>query len=228
MCGRVVQDTAASDLKEIYNVDVIEQIPDYGRYNIGPTTRICIVKDENDNRVLKMKRWGLIPDGTKRVEDFKYATFNARAETLLEKKLYAWPFRHGQRCIVTVSGYYEWKKNGKKAKQPYYFKPVGNKQFGMAGLWDRTVLADGSVLESCTVITCVPNDLAAEVHDRMPVILRPEDYDKWLSVKTSEPELLSLLKACPESMMEKHAVRNEVGNVRNDDPSNITPVEPAF
>lgn len=220
MCGRITQVLNNEDLKQYFGVVNELQPEDIGlpRYNVAPTTRICIVGEANGERRAKFFRWGLIPNSVRDLSQFNFSTFNARDDRILESKMYAECFRK-RRCISIVNGYYEWKKLSPKEKQPYYFKPKdGSPVMGLAALWDRCRLNDGTVIESCSIITTSPNEVTAEYHDRMPVILMPHDYDAWLNPNTPEQELLAMLKPCPVDYLEIYPVDNAVGNTRNDFP----------
>ena len=109
MCGRVVQEVRKDLLRQIYAVETMKSIEEYVRYNVAPSSRICIIKSDEGPREARIMRWGLIPSWVKRIEDFKATTFNARAENLLQSKVYATPFKK-RRCLIAVDGYYEWKK----------------------------------------------------------------------------------------------------------------------
>jgi putative SOS response-associated peptidase YedK len=226
MCGRVTQVLNNEDLKQYFSVtndlDAELSVP---RYNVGPTTRVCIVADENGEKRTKIMRWGLIPANVRDLSTFTFSTFNARDDKLLQSPMYG-PLFKKRRCISVVNGYYEWKKINPKEKQPYYFKPRNAPVMGLAALWDRTTLNDGTTLESCSIITTEPNDVTAEYHDRMPVILMPNQYDAWLDPKTPEKELLAMLKPCPPDFLEIYMVDKAVGSTRNDFPSLLNQVEP--
>lgn len=230
MCGRV---TLTSTIEEISSTFVAKFDMEQARmfrtgFNVAPTHRLCVINNEDGQRVGKVMRWGLIPPYVKKLDDFKLTTFNARAEGLLKSQIYKGPFKE-KRCIIIISGYYEWRDEGDKSKQPYYFKPSEGETLALAGLWERTTLiqGDGSPLEieSCTIITTEPNEVTSEYHNRMPVILMPKDFDTWMSPDTTQKELLSLLKACPPDYLEIIKVDKRVGRVSNDGPENIRPVD---
>ncbi len=229
MCGRVTLHSTLEEISTAYDAKFdMEQASMFRTgYNVAPTHRLCVINDEDGQRVGKVMRWGLLPPWVKKLEDFKATTFNARAEGLLESKIYKSPFKK-KRCIIVVNGFYEWRQEG-KSKQPYYFTPAEGGTLALAGLWDKCTLVmdDGSPkeLETCTIITTEPNEVSAEYHNRMPVILMPKDFDTWMSNDTPEKELLSLLKACPPDYLEIIKVRKEVGKVGNDSPDNIKPVD---
>jgi putative SOS response-associated peptidase YedK len=137
---------------------------------------------------------------------------NARAETAAEKPAFREAFRR-RRCLVVADGFYEWKKTGGKAKQPYYIRMKDARPFGFAGLWDRW-----GELETCTILTTSPNELCAPLHDRMPVILGTGDYDRWLDPSQSDvAELQPLLDPYPADEMLAEPVSTHVNNVRNED-----------
>ena len=124
-------------------------------------------------------RWGLIPAWAKE-PSIGNKMINARAESVAEKPAFRAAFR-SRRCIVPASGFYEWQRQGRGPKQPYLIRRKDGEPIGFAGLWEGwRDPASGEAVESCTIITCAPNELVAELHDRMPVILDPADYDRWL------------------------------------------------
>lgn len=199
-------------------------------------------------RELTLMRWGLVPYFAKELKTFGYSTINARAESVATSATFRTAFER-RRCLVPADGFYEWKvlpeltlfgpdpdfeaKPSKKKsaeKQPYAFTLASGEPFAFAGLWDRWkdpaggFGAGGSgVLESFTIITTTPNELTATVHDRMPVILRPQDYDLWLShppaeKNTPQLELQALLRPYPADRMAAQPAHPDVGNVRNNHP----------
>jgi putative SOS response-associated peptidase YedK len=122
-------------------------------------------------------RWGLIPSSSKD-PSIGYKTINARSETVATTASLREPFK-SQRCLIPADGSYEWLRNG-KTKQPYCFEVDGGELFAFAGLWDGWRDPQGDLVESCTILTTTPNSLLADIHDRMPVILSPDNYDVWL------------------------------------------------
>ena len=182
-------------------------------------------------------RWGLIPNFARDLKTFALSTINARAESIATSAIYRGPFEC-RRCLVPADGFYEWKKipaptlfgpdptakpSKKDTKQPYTFTLTSGEPFVFAGLWDRWKDPASGALESFTIITTTPNELTATVHDRMPVILRPSDYDLWLadtlpSARAPQLELLSLLRPYPADRMTAREAHPDVGNVRNNHP----------
>jgi putative SOS response-associated peptidase YedK len=145
---------------------------------------------------------------------------NARSETCAEKSSFRTPLEK-RRCLVTADGFYEWKKIGtgkSAAKQPYLFTMNDDSAFAFAGIWETWKSPDGVVIESCSILTTTPNELTKDVHDRMPVILSPEQYDLWLDPGFSNTqELCAMLKPCDAGIMKKTAVSDRVNSPANDD-----------
>lgn len=159
-------------------------------------------------------RWGLVPSWAK---DPTVATrlINARSETLAEKPAFRSAYKR-RRCIIPASGFYEWKTEGKD-KQPYYIHPAGpgSEPFGLAGLWERWASPEGEPLDTFTIITTEANSAMAEIHERMPAILAPEDFGLWLSREVKLDLARELLVSCPNELLEMLPVGKAVGNVRN-------------
>jgi putative SOS response-associated peptidase YedK len=186
--------------------------------DIPPTTMQPIIRANRDTaeRELVQLRWGLIPFFTKQLSDVKgISTINARAETVAISPTYREPFKK-RRCLVPASGFYEWKKLDAKNKQPFAFDLVNGKMLAFAGLWDAWKdPKDGRWLQSYTIITTEANELMAPVHERMPVILHPGDFDRWLSREPSDQPPIDLLRPFPADEMEAFEVSKDVGNVKN-------------
>jgi putative SOS response-associated peptidase YedK len=244
MCGRYLRRSDKQRIAEAFHLakDLADLVLPPWDYNVAPTTYQPVVRAERDSgaRELALMRWGLVPYFATDLKRFGYSTINARAESLTTSSIFRGPFER-RRCLVPADGFYEWKKlptptlfgsdsSEKPAKkkhaaekQPYVFTLSEGEPFAFAGLWDRWKDPAGGVLESFTIITTTPNELTATVHDRMPVILRPRDYDLWLShppaASTAEPaaplELIALLRPYPAERMAAHEAHMDVGNVRN-------------
>jgi putative SOS response-associated peptidase YedK len=219
MCGRftltVDEDTILIRFNSIKVIDIEHK----KRYNIAPTQSVlAIVNDGEQNRLGRL-RWGLIPSWAKDMK-IGYKMINARAETLAEKPAFKHAFRR-QRCIIPADGFYEWKQSGKE-KQPFRIKLKSDEVFGFAGLWDRWQSPDGTVIHTCTIVTTQANDLLADLHHRMPVILRKEDEKLWLDRKVEDPHVLQdLLQPYPADEMEVYPVSSQVNSAKYDDPSLI-------
>ncbi len=225
MCGRFTLHTDPSILSRLFGLD--EEAYLEPRYNVAPSQPVAIIRPDQDGKLeFTHVLWGLIPSWAKD-PSIGSRMINARSETVTEKPSYRAAFRR-RRCLVPADGFYEWQKR-KNSKQPYYITLSGNQLFAFAGLWEHWVGADGSELETCTLLTTEPNEKLAEVHNRMPVILHQEDYDEWLlDGKELEPyeqdTLLHLLRPYEADSMKLTPVGSYVSNPRNEGPECIEPL----
>jgi putative SOS response-associated peptidase YedK len=194
------------------------------RYNIAPMQTIAAVLVRGGQRQCDFFRWGLIPSWAK---DTKIAasTINARAETVAEKPAFRSAFK-SRRCLILADGYYEWLREG-KSKQPYLYEVNEGKPFAIAGLWEmwRGPTGDDAPLQTCSVITTEANGLAAQVHDRMPVILHPADYEAWLQPTTEPATLKRLLAPFEADAMTARPVSQYVNNARHEGAECVAAVE---
>lgn len=219
MCGRY---TLTVDeeliLVRFQSVKVTEEVY-VKRYNIAPGQQVFAIVNDGEKNRLGTLRWGLIPPWAKDPK-LGYKMINARGETLAEKPAFRRAFRR-QRCLIPADGFYEWKQMGKE-KQPYYIRLKSGEPFAFAGLWERWPSPDGTVIHSCTIITTKANEQLAELHPRMPVILKKEDEALWLNRKCEDLALLQeLLRPYPGEEMEIYPVSAEVNSAKNDYPSLI-------
>lgn len=211
MCGRY-RLTRADRLAEKFDAELTEEL--HPRYNIAPSQPVTVVRASGSRRVIASMRWGLIPNWAK---DASVAQINARSETLLEKAAFKESFER-RRCLIPADGFYEWKRNS-RSKQPFHFGMKDDSLFAFAGIWDRWRTPQGQIIESCAILTTRPNELLTDVHDRMPVILRPEKYQEWLTSLTSDCGRPSeLLQPFDSSMMKRFPVGFGVNNPLNDMP----------
>ena len=225
MCGRFTLTDPNVDLAVQFN---LPEIPDMQpRYNIAPTQPVAAVRATRDGsaRELVMLQWGLIPFWAKD-PTIGARMINARSETAAEKPSFRAAFRR-RRCLIVADGFYEWQKqNG--AKQPFFIHLRDARPFAFAGLWEHWEGPDDSIIESCTLLTCNPNDFLRTVHNRMPVILDPGDYDLWLDQQVQDPERLQpLLRPYPAREMEVYPVSRFVNKPANDSPQCIEPLPDA-
>ena len=219
MCGRY---TLKSDGRQIAKAFGLAESPDLSeRYNIAPMQNVPIVLEENGRKLQEM-HWGLIPSWA---DDPSIGSrmINARAETVSEKPSFRSAFKR-RRCLIVADGFYEWKKT-EGGKQPYYLRLKDGGPFGFAGLWESWNVEGGEELRSTTIITTEPNEVAAKVHNRMPVILPREFHDVWLDPENGDrEELLAMLAPYPAEEMEAYAVSRSVNRPANDYPEVLQPV----
>ncbi|MCG8510025.1 MAG: SOS response-associated peptidase [Rhodospirillales bacterium] len=216
MCGRLSQGLNWRDIYDEYRLSGRGWMPE-PRFNLRPTDRITIVRiGEDGEREAVPAIWWLVPPWAEGPNP-KFPMFNARTETLSHKKSFAGPFR-SKRCLIPFAGWYEWRAEGKR-KQPYFIS-LESGPFAVAGLWEVSLRAADPIV-SCTVITCPANALVAQYHpkQRMPAILRKEDWESWLDVGTVEPEFAqNLLTPWPNEDMTAHMVSPEHVNAATDTP----------
>jgi putative SOS response-associated peptidase YedK len=161
-------------------------------------------------------RWGLIPYWAKG-PSIGLKTINAMSETADEKPAFRDAVRW-RRCLIPADAFYEWQRLGPQEKQPYSIGMANDSVFAFAGLWDRWLDKDNKPLETCTILTTKPNSLVAEVHDRMPAMLRPEDYELWLDPGiTDSNRVVDCLKPFDSTPMKKYPVSTRVNRPENDD-----------
>ncbi|NJN96275.1 MAG: SOS response-associated peptidase [Anaerolineales bacterium] len=220
MCGRYTLATNTQKLAESFaGFEVPAEMP--ARYNIAPTQPIAVAANNGQHKV-EFFNWGLIPSWAK---DPKIGNqmINARAETLAEKPSFKNAYKR-RRCLVLADGFYEWKKEGDGAKTPMYIRLASGDPFAFAGLWEIWQTAEDIIL-SCTIITTAPNDLMAQIHNRMPVILPPAAYEQWLDPAERSPDQLqSLLQPYPAELMTAYPISKLVNSPKNDSPALIEPI----
>ena len=224
MCGRYMLTSPVEALRQLF---MFEQRPNLmPRYNIAPTQDVPIVRLTRDGptgdgtgRELITVRWGLVPFWA---DDLAIGNrlINARCETVHTLRAFREAYSR-RRCLVPADGFFEWQKQG-KLRQPFLIRRKDQAPFAFAGLWERWRQADAhdAVVRSCTIITCPANELVAPLHDRMPVILAPETYARWLDPSADARDLL---KPCPSTWLESYPVNARVNSPKNDDPDCIQP-----
>jgi putative SOS response-associated peptidase YedK len=225
MCGRFTLRSRLNLLLQQFALEGDEDRESFDpRYNIAPTQEVFAVRSRvAGQRELASFRWGLVPSWA---DDLKIGVrmINARSETIASKPSFAAAFKR-RRCLIPGDGFYEWKKTG-QAKQPYLIELADGGLFGFAGLWESWQPERGPTIESCTIITTAANDLMHELHERMPVILSPGDYEAWLDPENSDCDgLLKLLDTYPGNQMRTTLVRPFVNNVRNQGPECVEPLD---
>jgi putative SOS response-associated peptidase YedK len=190
-------------------------------YNVAPGQMVLIIGRGGRGREARMMRWGFIPSWTK--EPWQRPS-KARADTVATAKLFRNAFQM-RRCLVPSSGFYEWQKQPGGKKQPYWIGMKDESPFSFAGIWEAwTDPKTGEIIETFCVITTEPNEVTAPIHDRMPVVIAPADYDAWLTVEANKAQ--DLLRPYPAELMKAHPVSTKVNSPRNSSPDLIEPMEP--
>jgi len=224
MCGRYRLSRRKEFIEEYFATDPSQS--DWNpRYNIAPTQPVLTIRHVGREpvRELSMMRWGLIPSWAKD-PGIGATMINARAETAASKPAFRDALKL-RRCLIPADGFYEWQRIS-KGKQPFCFEVGDGDLFAFAGLWDQWKSANGELVESCSILTTTPNSVTIDIHNRMPVILRRNDYDLWLDPKTRSLTAISeLLKTFDGSRMRRYPVSPRVNAVQNDDEDCAIPVQ---
>lgn len=212
MCGRFSFSPLAKIIEDRFDVKVDNNYKP--RYNIAPSQQVAVISNANPGQ-LSYYRWGLIPFWAK---DKKIGNnmINAKAETVIEKPSFKNSFKR-KRCLIPVDGFYEWKKIDDKLKIPYRIMMQDESLFSLAGLWDTWKDENGELLHSFTILTTTPNELMAEIHSRMPVILQRKHEKLWLEENDTEM-LESLLVPFDADIMTAYTISKLVNAPVNDSP----------
>lgn len=225
MCGRF---TLRASPKVIAEQFALFEMPDFeARYNIAPSQTVPVVRlrsgEGEPRRELAFVRWGLIPAWADNLS-IGNRLINARSETAGQKPAFRQALRQ-RRCLVVADGFYEWQGRG-RLKRPYLIRLRGDRPFGFGGLWESWEGPDHGRIESCTILTTEANELVRPIHDRMPVIVAPDDYGRWLDPAVQDPrELTGLLRPFPNQPMEAIPVSIRVNNPANEAPECVEPLE---
>ena len=232
MCGRYALLARTDLLSEFLSVAEMEDMP--ARYNIAPTQPILVVIDGErrepgsnlPERRAVLVRWGFMPGWVKDPRDFPLL-INARAETAIGKASFRAAMRH-RRILVPASGFFEWRRTEEKGAkaQAYFIRPKKGEIVAFAGLMETWASADGSEVDTGAILTTAANADISRIHERMPVVIRPEDFSRWLDCRTQEPQAVSdLMRPIEEGFFEAIPVSDRVNKVANMGPDILEPVE---
>lgn len=217
MCGRFTQKNNAGTIGKEFDVLIDQSKLFTQSYNIAPTQLIGAIRTIEGIREFANLKWGLIPYWSKD-DSFASKLINARAETLAEKASFRDAYKK-RRCLIPTSGFYEWEKTS-DGKQPHYFYLKEKDVFAFGGLWEEWLdRATGELVETCTIITTEANQTLEPIHNRMPVIIAPVDYQKWLTAGSDDAA--DLLKPFPANKMTSHMVSKAVNSPTNNTPDLI-------
>jgi len=226
MCGRFTIISELAAVQQEFDLDPDQEIwkswtP---RYNVAPTQQVAVIKSISST-TLYLMTWGLIPHWSNPEKDKSFALINARSESLDEKPAFRFPLQKNQRCLILANGFYEWQKQISNAhpKAPYYFYLKDQKPFVFAGLFNQHTDSHNQILETCTIITCAPNELIAPIHHRMPVIFTAKKGLEWLSLEDCA-KINASLTPLPAELMQSHPVSQWVNNAMLDSPRCILPL----
>jgi putative SOS response-associated peptidase YedK len=230
MCGRFVASAPVSELAEHFVVDeiVVDEAPP-PRFNVAPTLDVLAVAESrrSGQRRLGTFKWGLVPSWAKD-PSIGNRMINARAESAADKPAFRTALAR-RRCLIPADGFYEWQRVEKGPKRPHLIRHRDGSPLALAGLWEvwRPPGAgdDDPWLRTCTIVTTSANDAIAPLHDRMPVLVAPGDWDRWLDPSVDDPAAIAdLLVPAPADVVEIIPVSTAVNDVRNDGPDLVEPV----
>jgi putative SOS response-associated peptidase YedK len=220
MCGRFNQTASGEEVAEAFGLDEAPELAP--RYNIAPTQPVAVVgvQPKTGRRGLALLKWGLVPRESLGGER---GFINARAETAWEKPSFREAFAH-RRCLIPATGFYEWQKLDAKRRRPWLLRLASGHVFAFAGLWEPPAAALPDAVPTCTILTTEPNEVAQPIHDRMPVILDPSEYARWLDPAVTVPaEVRPLLRPFPAAAMTAFPVTTAVNNPGFDEPACLAP-----
>jgi len=221
MCGRYVLEDFEELSERLIQVPLRYQFHPEDTFNAAPTQTLPVIVEEDKGWTVHGMHWGLIPRWTKPGEKPRTMPINARSETLTEKRMFS-PLLKDHRCLVPISGFYEWKATGGSAKQPYFIHRRDVPLMLLAGLYDEARDEDGEPRGSFTIITTAANDRLAPFHDRMPAVLDDDAAAVWMDREETEPAPLThLLIPFPDEAFDAYPVSREVNNTRHNSPDLI-------
>ena len=222
MCGRYSITSPVDALRDLFGIE--GPLPNLApSYNVAPTQAVPIVRLEDGTRRLAFARWGLIPSWAKEIQ--AKPLINARGETVAEKPSFRAAFRR-RRCLVPADGYFEWQKQHQGPKQPFNIVRSDGGPFAMAGIWETWSASDGSEIDSVAIITIDANVQLAPIHNRMPVILAPGDYEPWLdSNRFGKEQAQTLLQPAHEGSLRTYPISRRVNAVANNDARILAPID---
>jgi putative SOS response-associated peptidase YedK len=228
MCGQFSLFCSPIELKQHFDVHPASlEIPP--NYNVAPTQEVPVILRHENERLIKNRYWGLVPFWAKDTS-IGSRMINARAETVTLKSAFRTAIKQ-RRCLIPANGFFEW--SGKTGnKQPYYFCLPSDEPLAFAGLWevwdDRNTAVESNAYKSCTIITMEASDSVRDVHDRMPLVLKPESYDEWLDPENKETgKIEEVLKNGCVKELKRYPVSKMVNHVGNNSKECIEPLKDA-
>ncbi|MCB1381997.1 MAG: SOS response-associated peptidase [Notoacmeibacter sp.] len=232
MCGRFALTILPDDVAAFFSLAGLDPFPP--RYNIAPTQPVLVVtagpaREPGSNlpdREAVLARWGFLPSWVKDPNEFPLLV-NARSETASEKNSFRNAMRH-RRVLIPASGFYEWQRAGREKAQPFWIRPTGGGLVAFGGLMETWEGREGSLMDTACILTTSANAQIGAIHDRMPVVIRPEDFSRWLDCRTQEPrDVADLMQPVEPGFFEVVPVSTRVNKVANSGPDIQEPVEVA-
>jgi putative SOS response-associated peptidase YedK len=209
MCGRMAFTLPKEAMVQLFEATPSNNLPEAPNYNVCPTVQIPVVTSDGDARRLRPMRWGFVPHWYEKPNGGPLL-INARAETIAEKSAFRAACR-ARRCLIPVTGFYEWTRDGKTTPLPWFVQRCDNAPLVMEGLWQDWERGD-EALTTCVIVTTSANKAMARIHHRIPVILSQQDWSLWLGESGKGAALL--MKSAPEDALSFHRVGTEVNSNR--------------
>jgi putative SOS response-associated peptidase YedK len=224
MCGRYVATTEPSVLADYFAVDEVRAEPPPPSWNVAPTDPIPAVVVRDDRRLLGQLRWGLVPSWAKD-KTGAARMINARAETIMSKPAFRSAFAR-RRCLLPADGFYEWERHPDGTKRPWFIHRADGAPLALAGLWEVWRSPENELVRTGAVMTTAANPFMAAIHDRMPVLIAPPDWKRWLDPGEEDADALrAMLLPADQRLLERHRVDTRVNSVRNNGPELVEPIE---
>lgn len=219
MCGRYIITSAPEALRRLFAYAEQPNLPP--RYNVAPTQPVPVVIGENGARRFRLMRWGFMPSWVKDPRTFALV-INARSETILDKPSFRNAVRR-RRCLLPADGYYEWQASASR-KRPFLIRRHDGQPFGFAGVAETWTGPNGEEVDTVAIVTAAAGQSMAEIHDRVPVTIDPQDFDRWLDGAADIESALQLMTAPPRDTFVWHEVSTAVNRVANDGPELLVPL----
>ncbi len=224
MCGRFSLTVPPEEIREFLGFPEQPNFPP--RYNIAPTQPIAVVMRGADGRHFTLMRWGLWPSWVKDPKDFP-TLINARGESVAVKPAFRAAMRR-RRCLIPADGFYEWQASGKGQKIPHLIRRPDGGPFAFAGLWETWLGAAGEEIDTATIVTTTANEKLKPLHARMPVVVAPEDFARWLDADANPPDAVAdIIRPAQGDFFEAFPISTRVNSVANDDPDIQAPLAEA-
>jgi putative SOS response-associated peptidase YedK len=219
MCARITRTTTAAEMVDLFGFGTELDLPP--RYNVAPSQLVPVVRaDGRGGRELVPMKWGFVPHWAQDPNSGP-TPINARAETVAHKPPFDHAFRE-KRCLIPADGFFEWAKEGTR-KVAHHFRLRGGGPMAFAGVWDVWRAEGRPPLATCAIITVAANDLVRPFHDRMPAVISPDNFDRWMGFDTPVSEVLGALAPLPAERLEVVRVGPAVNKVANDSPDCVAP-----
>jgi putative SOS response-associated peptidase YedK len=213
MCGRFTRNYTWAQIHAMYSLTSVPSNVQPS-FNVCPTDTVDVVVRGGDKRVLMPMRWGLIPGWwMKPLKEMHVATFNARSDTISHKPMFRESFER-RRCLMPASGYYEWVTARDKSKHPFYFTRADEEPMTIAAIQDGWLSPEGEMIRSCAMVIGEPSKFVSEIHNRMPVILEPKDFEQW--ERGGLEDAAALMKPAAEDLLQKWPVSQRVNSSKVD------------